>query len=236
MPKIKRLLIDIEVSPNIGFFWQSGYKLNIGYENIIHERAIICVCYKWEGEKRVYSLRWDAKKSDKSLLKELVPVLDQATELVMHNGDSFDLKWIRTRALLHGLKMTPRYVTIDTLKYARSRFRFNSNRLDYLAKFLGIGAKVHTGFDLWKSIVLDKSEPAMKKMIRYCKGDVILLEKVFEKMKNHLPAKTHVTGVKIDCPECGGRTKISKTRLSAGGVKTFQRSCNSCGKYHTSSI
>ena len=44
----KRLYLDIETSPNIGMFWESGYKKNISYDNIIKERAIICICYKWK--------------------------------------------------------------------------------------------------------------------------------------------------------------------------------------------
>jgi hypothetical protein len=60
--KKKRLFFDIETSPNIGFFWQSGYKLNISYNNIITERAIICICYKWEGDEKLYSLNWDESR------------------------------------------------------------------------------------------------------------------------------------------------------------------------------
>ncbi len=78
----KRLYFDIEVSPNIGMFWEAGYKLNIGTENIVKERAIICICYKWEGEKKVHSLRWDKNQCDKTLLKDFIKVANDAHELV----------------------------------------------------------------------------------------------------------------------------------------------------------
>ena len=58
MKKIKRLFFDIETSPNIGLFWTSGYKLNISHDSIIKERAIICICYKWAGDDKIYSLQW----------------------------------------------------------------------------------------------------------------------------------------------------------------------------------
>ena len=32
--KRRRLYFDIEVSANVGLFWQSGYKLQIGTENV----------------------------------------------------------------------------------------------------------------------------------------------------------------------------------------------------------
>ena len=67
--KIKRLFFDIEVSPNIGLFWQPGHKISLDYGNIIQERAVICICYKWQGGK-TQSLTWDKKQDDKEMLKK----------------------------------------------------------------------------------------------------------------------------------------------------------------------
>ena len=69
--KRRRLFFDIETSPNIGTFWQAGYKKTISPEDIIKERAIICICYKWEGEKKVYGLTWDENQDDKNFLGRL---------------------------------------------------------------------------------------------------------------------------------------------------------------------
>ena len=172
MNKSKRLFFDIETSPNIGMFWTAGYKLNIGHDNIIKERAIICICYKWEGDEKIYSLTWDNDQNDKKMLEKFVLIANEADELVGHNGDKYDLAWIKTRCLFHGIPMFPKYTTIDTLKQARAHFRFNSNKLDYIGKFLGLGEKIHTGFDLWKNIVLNKDKQALEDMVTYCKGDV----------------------------------------------------------------
>ena len=235
----KRLFFDIETSPNIGFFWQSGYKLNIPYDNILKERAIICICYKWEGDDKVYSLNWDKNQDDKAMLEKFIVVANEAYELVGHNGDRFDLPWIRTRCLFHGIPCFPNYTTIDTLKQARSKFRFNSNRLDYIAQYLGVGEKSETGgFDLWKDIVLNNSQIAMKTMIDYCKNDVVILEKVFQHIKNYVPHKSHFgvleTGEKTSCPECGSEDlRHSQTRYSAAGTPRVQVQCNDCHKYHT---
>ena len=136
--KKKRLFFDIETSPNIGFFWSAGYKLNVPYSNIIKERAIICICYKWAGDDKVYSLTWDNNQDDKKMLEKFIEVANDATELVGHNGDKFDLPWVRTRCLYHKIPVFPNYTTVDTLKQARSKFRFNSNKLDYIAQFLFI--------------------------------------------------------------------------------------------------
>lgn len=236
--KRKRLYFDLESSPNIGLFWSSGYKQNIDYQNIIKERAIICICYKWEDEKQVHSLSWDKNQSDKKLLQEFIKVANQADELVGHNGDKFDLPWVRTRCLYHRIELFPKYVTIDTLKLSRRQFRFNSNRLDYIASFLGIGKKIKTDFNLWKDIVLNKCEKSMAKMIDYCKQDVKLLEQVHKELRLHDTPKTHygvvLSNDKRLCPECASNNVIiSKTRITAGGTKQIQYKCNDCGKYHS---
>ena len=234
----KRLFFDIETSPNIGLFWTAGYKLNISHDSIIKERAIICICYKWADDDKVYSLTWDKDQCDKKMLESFIKVANEADELVGHNGDRFDLAWIRTRCLFHRIPVFPNYTTIDTLKSARSKFKFNSNKLDYIAKFLGIGQKIHTGYDLWKKIVLDKDKDALEEMVTYCKGDVTLLEKVYAEMVNYLPSKTHygviAGGGKASCPECGSQEmKFSKRRISALGTHRIQLQCTDCGKYHT---
>jgi uncharacterized protein YprB with RNaseH-like and TPR domain len=236
--KRKRLFFDIETSPNIGLFWEAGYKKNIDYSNIIQERAIICICYKWEDDKDVYSLQWDSKQNDKAMLLKFVEVANTASELVGHNGDKFDLAWIRTRCLFHGIQMFPTYTTIDTLKIARSKFKFNSNRLNYIADFLGLGQKIKTEFNLWKDILLHKDKVAMEAMIKYCKKDVVLLEKVFKHLNTHIEAKTHY-GVlfgqyKGTCPECGSDDLAGAgTRTTATGVVKLRYQCKTCNKYHS---
>jgi uncharacterized protein YprB with RNaseH-like and TPR domain len=238
MIKIKRLFFDIETSPNIGLFWTAGFKLNITPDSIIKERAIICICYKWAGDDKVYSLQWDKDQNDKTLLEKFITVANEADELVGHNGDRFDLPWIRTRCLYHRIPVFPNYSTLDTLKSARSKFKFNSNKLDYIAKFLGIGAKTHTGYDLWKKVVLDKDKESLEYMIEYCKNDVILLEDVYNEMATYIPAKTHhgvaAGGEKHSCPECGSNNmRFSQRRYSALGTPRIQLQCNDCHKYHT---
>lgn len=235
--KRRRLFFDIETSPNIGLFWQAGYKQRIDYDNIITERAIICICYKWEGEEVVYSLEWDKKKCDKRLLTEFIKVANHSDEMIGHNGDKFDLTWIRTRCLLHDIPMFPKYTTIDTLKIARQQFRFNSNRLNYIAQYLGIGQKIPTEFGLWKDVLLKNDREALSRMVEYCKQDVILLEQVYGKLKNHYPHKTHY-GVIFNqdrgtCPECGSDDLVKQKHIvKASGAKYIKYQCKTCGKYH----
>mgnify|MGYP003423498442 FL=1 len=146
MIKVKQLFFDIETVPNIGLFWEAGYKKNIPYENIIQERKIICICYKWKGEKQVHHLVWDKNQNDKKMLQDFMKIINLADEVIGHNSDKFDEPWVRTRCLYHDIPVFPNYTTLDTLKKARAKFKFNSNTLNYIAGFLGLGTKSQTSF------------------------------------------------------------------------------------------
>ncbi len=224
---IRRLFLDLETSPNIGMFWRAGFKLTITPESIIKERAIICAGYKWAHEKGARILVWDKNQDDKALLAALIPIIAQADEVIMHNGDRFDMPWVRTRALFHGLPPVPDVKLIDTLKWARSKFYFNSNKLDYIAKYLGIGGKLKTEFGLWKDVVLNKDAAALKRMAEYCMNDVLLLERVWARLFDLMAPKTHVGvlggGDKWTDPRTGSTdVSVSKTRVSAAGTISYQ--------------
>lgn len=187
---IKRLFFDIETSPNVVFSWRIGNKISLSHDNIIDERAIICVCWKWEGEDKTHSLQWN-KGDDKDLLQKFAKIIDSADEVVGQNSDRFDIKWLRTRAIFHNIPISPKFNSIDTLKMAKQGFNFNNNRLDYMGKYLGLGGKNETGYSLWKDIILSNSKEAMFTMIEYCKKDVILLEEVYQKLKPFCPEKRY---------------------------------------------
>lgn len=234
--QIKRLFFDIETSPNICYSWRIGYNISIGFENIIDERKIICISYKWEGSDKIHTLTWDKNLCDRQMLIDFIAVANQADELIAHNGDRFDIKWIRTRCIYHRIPMFPNYRTLDTLKKAKSGFNFNSNRLDYIAQFLGVGAKVkHSGFDMWKGVMKNDKE-ALKEMVNYCEGDIIVLEDVFLTMQNYIKPNTH-NGVinnnfKYSCPTCGSeQPTLVKNNVTAMGTIKRLMSCNDCD-YH----
>ena len=232
----KRLFFDIETSPNLVFSWNVGYDIRLDHDNIIKERAIICICYKFEGSDKVYHLTWD-KGDDKKMLQKFAEIINTADEVVGHNSDKFDIKWVRTRCIYHGINMTHDIKSIDTLKAARSKFRFNSNRLDYLGKYLGLGEKLETGgFSLWKDIVLKNDKKAIDKMVKYCKQDVLLLEKIFQKINPYIPHKTNCAVMferdSTACPEClSEHTVVNRHRITASGTKYVTMQCKDCGKY-----
>ena len=79
--------------------------------------------------------------------------------------------------------MLPNYNQFDTLKVAKSKLYLNSNKLDYIAKFLGYEGKIKTEIDLWLDIIFKKDKKALNQMLDYCDEDVRQLEKVYEELQ-----------------------------------------------------
>ena len=157
--------------------------------------------------------------------------------MVAHNGDRFDLPWFKTRCILHGIPTHPRYKTIDTLAWAKRNFYFNTNKMDYIGKFLGFGGKIETGLELWKDVVLKNDREKLDQMAEYCRRDVQLLEQVYKKMAAHITHKTHVGvmkgGDKWQCPHCGSMDVISRRKnVTAGGTRHWDMQCTKDGRIY----
>lgn len=235
---IKRLFWDIETSFYQGWFWRLG-KQYVGPHQITQYPKIICICYKWQYEDEVHTITWNEKQDDKELLKKMVKVLGQANEIVAHNGDSFDLKYFRTRCIKQGVLMFPKYRTLDTLKKARRFFNFPSNKLDYIGEFLQVGRKIDTeGYKLWEDIIFKKNKKALKKMVEYCQQDVILLEDVFCAINPYIDHNTnHGVQQMLDksaCPNCASEdVKFHHTDTTPYGYIKRNMACLKCKKVYT---
>jgi DNA polymerase elongation subunit (family B) len=235
--EIKRLFFDIETSYYLVPTFQF-WKVNINPDNILREKKIICIAYKWQYEDKVHVLKWDENQDDTKLIKDFIQVIKDADEIVAHNGDKFDIKELRTRAILTGNLMFPIYRTLDTLKKSRQYFRFPSNKLDYLGKVLNVGRKLdHEGMKLWIDICEHKNKASLKKMIDYCVQDVAVLEDVYFAISPYIYHNTNMAvlkgGEKWHCPECASKNvQLSHTDATAMGYIKRHMKCNSCRKFY----
>ena len=238
---IKRLFFDIETSPMIVYSWRVGYNINLPYDNVINDWKIICICYKWEHENKVKSFTWDENQNDKKMLEDFIKIANTADEIIGHNGDRFDIKKVRTRCIFHRIPMFPKYRSLDTLKKARGSFSFPNNKLDTIAQYLGVGAKLkHEGFPMWvKCMQGDKQ--ALKDMVEYCDMDIIVLEDVYLTMQNYIKPNTHAgvinNGLKYSCPVCGNDHSLTllKNDVTEKGTVSRVVECGSCGQVYNMS-
>lgn len=236
----KRLFFDIENSSMVADgIWQLKQNGYINPSQIISYGKILCLSYKWEGDSKVKTIKYDiVNDCDKELCMKFLPILLLADEVVGHNGDRHDIPWVKTRLLFHGVRSLPDIKSIDTLKNAR-KLKFPSNKLDEIAKYLGLKTrKVKTrGEEMWQDITRRKNKKALNEMCVYCEGDVNLLEEIYKALSGFSPAKTHI-GVTLErdkctCPKCGKDNYIvAGTRTSAKGVETKSLKCQSCFSYY----
>lgn len=222
----KVLIYDLETSHNIVAQFDPKDQYT-PHTNILQERFIICAAWKWLGEKKIHTVA-TFTNNDKVVLEVLHKVMSEADLIVAHNGDNFDKKFLETRLLVHGFPTLPPISSIDTYKIAKSKFRFNSNRLDYLGKLLGFGGKKHTPPGLWLD-VLRGDKKAVKVMEDYNKRDVEVLEKVFLKLRPYMPnyVNRELFGG-TGCPRCGSK-KVQYRGYHRAITKTYRRlQCQSC--------
>jgi len=234
MNKPKILVWDIETAGNIVYTFQIGRKVSISHEQILKEKRIITICWKIVGEKKVHSLQWDSKQDDKKMISEFIKVLNSVDVAVGHNGDNFDLKTLKARALFHKLPPITNIATIDTLKISRQNFRLNSHRLDYISKYLGSKGKMDTGgLRLWLDVEKG-NKAALNKMVKYCKQDVTELETVLLEILpycSRMPVNMSIikNGDKTGCPMCGG-THYHKHGFYQSRANRYQKyKCQDCG-------
>jgi len=224
--------LDIETSPIISYNW-GIYEQNT--PKVIKSWHIICYAVKWNKSKTKVYKKIDYK-SYKQFIKELWKVFDEADIIVAHNGDKFDIKKSNAQFIQEGLNPPSPYKTIDTLKWARKHFKFDSNRLDDLGEYLKVGRKLDVGgWKLWERCMLG-DEKAHKKMARYNKQDVDLLYKVYEKLKswsNNHPNVNVFTGKQNACPVCGSTHLQSRGFMitKTGKIQRFQCQNPKCGAW-----
>src|ERR1035437_8993712 len=131
--------------------------------------------------------------------------------------------------LVQGLAPLPPIPSIDTYKTAKQHLLCNSNRLDYLGKFLGLGGKLPTPKGLWLK-VLQGDAAAVRLMVKYNRGDVLLLEKVFLKLQPYMSSHIHrqLFGGDGACPRCGSN-HIQMRGIHRATTNTYQRyQCQTC--------
>jgi hypothetical protein len=184
----KELYLDIETSPNMAFLWSLKVNGYVNSDMIVKDWFVISWAASWMDSKEVFSgvvSKRDAKKwNDKNILKPLWNLIDGADIVIGHNSDRFDLRKLNTRFLLHDFGVPRPYRTIDTLKIARRKFAFESNKLEFINTRVGNLPKHDMELNDWMRICLDGDEKRLQKMVSYNRGDVREGKKAYLRMRD----------------------------------------------------
>lgn len=241
------IFFDIETIPDFEKAMEVWCQLS-NYPGLTMKATIstlLCVGWKKLGEKRTHCINaWDYPNwlkdvnDDKEVCKAIHEILKDADAVVTHNGRRFDWRHIQTRFLFHGLPPLPNIPHIDTCLVARKNLLSFNNRLGYLGKWLVGDTKLENGgWELWVK-ARKRVKSACKLMEKYCKQDVILLEKVFMELRpfiKNLPNrnitrsnKQIIEGTWL-CPTCGS-SDLKRNGWAYTKTMKYQRVlCLHCG-------
>lgn len=184
-------MLDIETKPIKAYVW-GLWDQNVYIDQIIEPTEMLCFGARWLGQKKVTfkSVHHDGKKA---MLEELHRMMDKADVLVGWNSASFDHKHINREFLENGMQPPSPVKDLDLMSVTKANFQFPSNKLDYVAQRLGVGAKVkHSGFQLWLDCMAG-DDKAWKEMKKYQIQDVNLLIDLYYELLPWFVGKGSVT-------------------------------------------
>lgn len=229
---MKILLLDIETAPNLVHVW-GLWQQNVGLPQILDSGYVMCWAAKWLGKDEIY---FDSvhRNSAKGMLSNIHTMLDEADAVIHYNGTKFDIPTLNKEFLTHGMMPPAPYKQIDLLRVARSQFRFPSNKLDYVAKALKVGAKTkHAGHELWIRC-MNKENKAWEEMEEYNRNDVVILENVYYKLlpwiKGH-PNYALYEQRDAVCPNCGSNHYHRRGYSYTNALRYTRYQCQACGSW-----
>jgi len=232
----RTLIIDIETAPNVVYTWGLREQ-NVALNQIVEPGRTICWAAKWYADPEVI-FRSEHHDGRDDMIAEAWRLIDAADIVVGYNHRAFDLKHLNAEFVREGYGPPAPHLDVDLLTVARRRFRFPSNKLDWVARELGVGHKVtHSGFDLWRGCLAGDTE-AWATMRRYNEHDVVLTEQVYDQLRgwvpNHPPVTLWRDGYTADeCRACGaGNLEPYGYRYTATRRYPLFR-CGGCGAHTT---
>jgi len=213
MSKAKTVIVDIETAPTTAFIWRR-WKENIRLDQVVKEGYVLCAVAKYLDEKKVRRIsiheteQWLSgdRENDEAVVRWCWEIFNDADIVIAHFAKGFDVPMLNARFIALGLPPPKPYKIIDTKEVAAKKFKFPYNSLDGIGAYLGEGRKMETDFKLWVDCVKGVKK-ALDYMVKYCAEDVLLLERVYLRLRpwidNHPNVALYGDMKAPCCPKCG---------------------------------
>lgn len=240
---MKLLTVDIESAPSLAHVWQLWGQQHIGLNQLMEASHLLCAAWKWYGEDAVrftlgqnyYKFANLLEPSEHSYyMGPLFDAVNEADAIITYNGKKYDMPKLNSAFIEHDYDPPAPYQQIDLYQVVRKVFGWPSNKLDFVAqRLLGEGKKQHEGHELWVKCMAGDPE-AWATMRAYNEQDVVITEKLYDRLKAWIPAHPNVLLYTDDpagraCPTCGSLDYQQRgTRQLATGIYVQYR-CNKCG-------
>lgn len=205
---------------------------------------LLCISYKWLGEKTVRTIRIDQfpvyKKDptdDTELCKAFEKVYEEANASVAHYGSGFDIPEMNARRLINGLPPLPPTKLYDTWWAMKKTFNMSSNSLKTALEDLNCAEKkMPVPYKVWERAAAGH-KASIDILCSRCESDVRGLEALFIKVRAWAPNLLNnaylVSDVSKQCPTCGTEGKMQRRGQTVAQKKVYYRfQCQKCGAWH----
>jgi transposase-like protein len=236
------LIFDIETSIRHAFLFGTGDQY-IKADDFEDEPMVLGWAAKYAGDSQVMSdfvSSTEAKnKNQYRVVKSLWDLLSTVNLSASYNGNNFDVKYMNTFFIKYRLGLPNRIRNIDPCVIARNTFRFDSNKMDYVVKYLGLDDGKHKmerkdWIDCYYGVI-----KSLNKMESYCRHDVEILELVLDAVKPYVPALPNM-GIFGDvespvCPSCGSLNFVANGNqiTSFGRYNSYRCECQALFRSRT---
>ncbi len=237
---MKKLYIDIETKPNICYTW-GLFNQNIGLEQIVEPGSTLSFAAKWEIDGRIQRgtiFRSVYHDGHDAMVFKAHELLEDADIIIHYNGVNFDIPILNKEFVKMDMAPPVPYQQIDLLRAVRAKFRFASNKLDFVSQFLGLGAKhPNKGMSLWTGCI-NGDPDSWRDMKKYNIQDVELLPKLYNRLLPWISNHPNMGLYAIDrdqekaemvCTNCGSEN-ISHNGVETLATQQYNRyKCADCG-------
>lgn len=233
---MKKLVIDIETSPNLVLEFDIFDSRPRSPDAILEPTRMLCFAYKWVGERGVQTVaEWDG--GHEGMVAKAHELLTEADVVIHFNGKRFDVKHLNREFAEYGLGPPAPYEQIDVYQAVKSRFALPSNRLSYVSKFLRIAAKGDSGgLETWKRL-REGDVKAQAQMLRYNARDVVVTEQAYKEIVAWVPghpSEAVAVGGKKVCPVCASAKLVANGTRKTRSREYQRYQCKGCGSWSQS--
>lgn len=216
----------------LSYHW-GRWNQNIAPVQTVEESRVLCFGARWVGSTNVI-FKAEYEHGRREMLETIHGLLSEADAVMSWNGKRFDTRKIKTDFVREGLPPVPNYPELDLMVAVKRQFAFSSNKLDAVAKELGVGQKVeHEGFGLWLKVMAG-DEKARALFKRYQARDVNLLVDLYERLlpwlPNH-PNRAVIDDIPTGCVKCGHTEFQSRGWAYTASGRYARMSCKKCGAW-----
>lgn len=228
---LRVLTYDIENAPATAHVW-GMFRQDISLAQLVEPGRVFGFAYKWYDESQPKFLS-EHELGHEELIRQAHAVLSEADIVITYNGIGFDQPHMNREFIKLRLPPVKPSKHIDLLRIVRKVARMQSNKLDHVAEYFGLGNKTaHTGFDLWTRCMAGE-DAAWKLMTKYAKQDVKLTEDLYNVLRPYIPNHPHLgvwIGEEWVCSNCGTDVNPEKPSEATGvaqvtGYNLYQCMC-----------